>query len=282
VPTPGTTLAGFLPEPEAIQLLRHQCIVADTSDAALSAEWAAARAKLGAPTPNAGLPNIQPLPADGMAYVAQLVQQPWVQESFRANPALIGSTYQLVELDPLLAYQYSVDIARSNHHTNGVQTPTLGELLNICLPMNQSVEPLEWAKAPGSMMVTARNLNFRALMTGYFPGAPGGFLGVAVGLSVPFMHVTRYNGKCYLHNGYHRAVGLRACGVTHVPCMVRDVTGQAEAGIQPPGTFDLPLLESADPPTIAHLASGRGYDVQLKVFRRTLHISWAEYATTIE
>jgi hypothetical protein len=51
-------------------------------------------------------------------------------------------------------------------------------------------------------------------------------------------------------------------------------------GINPGGTFSPQVMESANPPTLGHFTQGRSYDVQLKAFHRTLHISWAEYAMT--
>jgi hypothetical protein len=98
------------------------------------------------------------------------------------------------------------------------------------------------------------------------------------GVTLPFASVARYNGKYYLTNGFHRAIGLRQAGATHMPCMVRDVATPEDVGIQPPGTFQLPLLESPDPPTVGHFTQGRAHNVTIRQFARFLHVSWAEYA----
>lgn len=270
-------MVGFMDEPFAINHLRAACVVVDPSDAALSAEWNVARAKLGAPVTNAGAPSIEALPPEGLAHVANLLAQPWVQIAFQG---MLGASFQMVEVEPLLAQQFTVDCARSDHHNGGNgHVPTIEEMLSICLPVAQSVEQIEIAQAPGSMMLTSRSLNFRMLAQGFLHGA---FLGMQVGLGLPFAHVVRCNGKCYLHNGFHRAVGLRKRGATHIPCVFRDVPDHGSVGIVPGGTFDVPLLESPNPPTLAHFTQGRAYDVQLKVYRRTLHISWADYVTTQE
>lgn len=280
MPTPGLSLVGFMDQPGGIEHFRQRCVVADESDAALVAEWQSAQQRLGSPMANPGKPNIQQLSAAGTAHVANLVQQPWVQAAFQSQPALLGASFQLVEIDPLLAFQVTVDTARSNYHNGGsVAAPTADELLNMCLPLAQAVEQLKIHQSPGSMMVTSRNLNFRTMQAGFLNGA---FLGMHVALSLPFVHVVRLNGRCYLHNGFHRAIGLRARGVTHFPCIVRDVQTALDVGIAPPGTFDLSLLDSANPPTVGHFTQNRAYSVQLKAFSRTLHISWAEYATTHE
>jgi hypothetical protein len=75
-------------------------------------------------------------------------------------------------------------------------------------------------------------------------------------------------------------VGLRRRGVTHAPCVLRDVATPEAAGMLPGHTFDPALMESADPPTILHFTQGRAHPVQLKSFTRTLHVSWADYVTT--
>lgn len=285
MPTPGLSLVGFLDQPEAINLLRNTCVVADQSDAALQAEWQAARAKLGAPVSNAGQPDIQPIPAAGQAYMAQLVAQPWVQGQLQGN--MVGATFQMIELAPLLAIQFNVDTARSDHHNGGAGTnaPQLDQLFNMCLPQvpvieNVRTNPFPNPQSPNSLLITSKGLNFYPMAQGLIQTPLGNYVGVQVGVTVPLMHVVRLNGKCFLHNGFHRAIGLLHRGVTHAPCVLRDVPDFDAVGVKPGMTFQPQLLTSADPPTLAHFAQGRAYDVQLKVFTRTIHVSWADHVTT--
>ena len=133
MPSPGLSLVGFLDQQSAITHLRSACVLADDSDLALQAEWSAAKAKLGPAVSNAGTPDIQPLPAAGVAHVASLTQQPWVQQALQHQGALLGASFQLVEIDPLLAFQFTVDAARSAHHNGGLPgKPSNDELLSIC------------------------------------------------------------------------------------------------------------------------------------------------------
>src|SRR5208282_2577442 len=100
--------------------------------------------------------------------------------------------------------------------------------------------------------------------------------GIQFHSSMPFVHVVRYNGRCYLHNGFHRTVGVRKAGATHVPCILRDVNTISEVGIDG-DTFPVHLMESANPPTVGHFTQNRAWSVTLRNYSRILHVSWAEY-----
>ena len=87
------------------------------------------------------------------------------------------------------------------------------------------------------------------------PGRGLFLAGAAFGPSLPLVQVGRFQGRCYLIDGYHRAFALRQAGVTHLPCLFRDVTDYAGLGATGEyESFERELLLSADPPTCAHLA----------------------------
>lgn len=180
----------------------------------------------------------------------------------------------LVEIDPLLAFQFTVGDGRSKHHGAALgQNPSVVDLLPICLPLAPPSENFQTFSSPNSMMLKARSLNVQNFGGGVFNAA---FMGIQFGVSLPFVHVVRHNGRCYLHNGFHRALAIRKAGATHAPCILRDVADHASVGIHA-GTFGATLLESANPPTLGHFTQGRAYDVQLKNVARYLHVSWADY-----
>ena len=142
----------------------------------------------------------------------------------------------------------------------------MADLFSMCLPLAPMLEHVRTNPAPNplnpnAMLVTSKGLNFHAAEAGLMQTPHGSFIGVRVGVTVPLMHVVRYNGRCYLHNGFHRAVGLLARGVTHAPCVLRDVPDFGAVGVKPGQTFQGPLLESANPPTLTHFGGGRGYNV---------------------
>jgi hypothetical protein len=279
MPTPGLSLVGFMDKNQALAHLRTACFPSRDDDSFLEGEWIAARAKLGAPTQNAGTPDIKPLPASHQAYEHSLRTGPWAQ-NFQ-NPGLIGASICMVEIDPLLAFQFTVDTSRTNHHCAHLSCPpTIDEMLSSCLPLVPPNESFHIQQQSQSAIVKSRSLNLRAQVQGFICGQ---FLGLQFGLSLPFTHVVRYNGRCYLHNGFHRTYGLRLAGATHAPCILRDVPDPPSVGIRNDGsTFDIALLESANPPTLAHFTQGRGHAVSLRAMSRILHVSWSDYVVPEE
>lgn len=271
MPSPGLSLVGFFADKQqAINHLTNACVPAvGSTPGSLVAEWMVATMSLGAPIPGAGNPDIQPIPASHAAYVQQLLAQPVFQSEFK------GCAVKLVEIDPVLAYQATVDSNRSAHHCGGMtKPPTLDELLQCCLPLTQQSEQIQVFPGVNSLILKARSLNIR-----HFAGFWNqNVMGVQFGVSLPYVHVVRYGGKCYLFNGYHRAVGARLAGATHMPCILRDVPDRAAVGMQPPDFFAQDLLDSANPPTVGHFTQGRAIRVSLRQHSRILHVSWAEHA----
>lgn len=273
MPTTGLSLVGFIADQQqAINHLRFACCPAVDTDQALIAEWQAARARLGPPIASAGNPNMQPLPAAQDPYM-QAMTQAWAQRGVQMWP---GATFQLIEIEPLLAYQFHVDTARSAHHCGGLANPpSVDDLMPICLPQNPTPERFQAWPGPQSAMLRSEGLNLVMLDRGVLKTT---FMGIVFGPALPFLHVVRHNGRCYLHNGFHRAVGARAAGATHIPCVLRDVPDHASVGIRDDGsTFNATLLESNDPPTIGHFAQGRAHPVLIRSMSRILHVSWADY-----
>jgi hypothetical protein len=277
--THGLSLVGFMEEPAATLHLRTACIPPDPTDQALRTAWLASQAKLGTPIVNAGLPEILPIAPAQTPHVVTLMQTPWVAQALQSH--LVGSTFQLVEIAPLLAFQFTVDIERSEHHCRTFsRAPTPDELMTTCLPTAITPEPLQVQGLPQSVLIKARCLNVHMLAQGWFQQLTPNMAGIAVGVSLPLVHVVRLKGKCYLHNGFHRAIGAMDAGATHIPCIFRDVADELAAGIKADGTtFGSALLNSANPPTVGHFRRERALEVRLRAHSRIMHVSWAEYVT---
>lgn len=277
-------------QPKALEHLRHACKPAseNISDADLINEWNAARAKLGVGFPNAGNPEIRALPAANSKYESNFFKEKSIAAALRPFPK---TTIKLIEVDPLLAYQFVIDKARSNEHCGALKNPpSLEELLKLCLPttLPQGRFPTSRIDPNSkSVIITTPNHNLRSLAHGVFDVNMDGVLtkigGVRFQENLPFVHVVRYEGKCFLYNGYHRVLGIRAAGATHIPCLFRDVGSYPEAGVQEDGTtFGAQMFKEANAPTVGHFTQGRAYEVNLRRFSRIIHVSWAEYSMPAE
>ncbi len=245
----------------------------------------------------AGQPQMRSLPASHLAYEQQLRSAMplarWFQPATATQAAgpWHAATIQLVEIDALLAYQFTVDTDRTTGHCGGLSSPpTLDELLAACLPTSWTTGPTPMSQqktepGPGlppvnqSFVLKSRTLNFRILEQGLFPQPDigGTLIGVLVGPALPHAQVVRFNNRCYLHNGFHRAVGARSRGATEIPCLVYDIPSATAAGIRDGATFPLTLLESANPPTVGHFTQGRAHQVRLRAMTRILQIHWADH-----
>ena len=279
MPTPGLSLVGFMDQPQAINYFRTNCMPADISDAALISEWNTAQAKLGAPVDAPGQPDIQPIPPADQAYIQQLQQEPWIQQALAPYQ---GASFQAVEIEPLLAYQFHILTEHSDTHFADLKLgPSIADLLPICLPQAPPQENIRISPQGQSFLIAADSLNFRIVAQGWFQAENR--VGIQFGIGLPFVHVSRWNGRCYLTNGFHRALGARTRGAGRIPCLFRDVATPEEIGIRSDGaTFSSALLNSNDPPTLGHYTRDRAYDVAIRRVSRVLQVNWAEHALPLE
>lgn len=245
-------------------------------------EWTKANEALGRPMARLGKPEIKEIPEEKQPYIDELMAQPWLKKEL--DDTLVGASFKLVEIDPLLAMQFAVDTDRSSTLTSQLPAnPSIDALLKTCLPHTRAEENLAFLRSnhKHSMMVISRNLSLHVKNEGAIATetATGTCLHIGIELvfPAPLVHVVRLNDRCYLHNGFHRAYGAKLAGATHVPCIFRDVKTSVDVGIAKHETFDLELLQSENAPTLGHFTQGRAYDVRLKTMKKVLQVSWSEY-----
>lgn len=200
--------------------------------------------------------------------------------SRRPIHSLRQSTFQMVEIEPLLAFQFVVDTDRSTHHCHNLSSPpTLDELFDLCLPPAPTNDEIQFSHQGKSIIIRSRSLNLVTTAEGplTIPQQPA-TVGVQFSWTLPFVHVVRFNGVCFLFNGYHRAYGARMAGATQIPCLFRDVTTYEDAGVKEDGTtFPSSLFTSPAVPTLGHFTQGRAYPVLLRAAARIIHVSWSDH-----
>lgn len=281
--TPGVALIGFMTEPFAISYLAQRCLPADPAPSALSACWQEAWARRGGPTPKAGRPEMLPIPPAHAGHLKEVAALPRFAETFGSS----GWAFRLIEIDPLLATQFEVELPRAESLCAGLHgVPTEDELLRICLPPRLETIPFDVHPHPQALLIRSRSLNLDVQASGLVTQDPGRalfFAGAAFGPSLPLVQVGRFQGRCYLMDGHHRVFALRRAGATHLPCVLVEATDYGRLGVRGGyESFEREVLESADPPTCAHLAPGRAYPVVLRELRRVIHVTWSHYMIPVD
>lgn len=278
MPVEGRSLLGFMDPAFAIPYLQQATIPPDPSPDALHAIWEQARGQLGEPTNHPGEPEMLDLGPEHHAHLQAVAASPRLQNGFDGQPY----EFKLVEIDPLLAYQFDVNIERTEHLCAELgDPPSVATMLPVCLPTSLENIPFQLQGTGNSVVVVGRSANLKIQAHGQI-GMDANFgvllFGVAVGVSGPWVHVVRFEGRTFLRNGFHRVYGAKRAGATHVPCIVVNAPNWEFVGARGQGgTFERELLESDDPPTLAHYAEGRAWPVQLRRPTRIIEVSWSEY-----
>jgi len=205
-----------------------------------------------------------------------------------ANPRLAGGfdgqpyEFKLVEIDPLLAYQHDISVERTDHLCAQLgNPPTVESMLPIFLPTVLEGIPFQGQPQANSVVLVSRSANLKIISHGQIgldPNMGALLFGVAIGPSGPWVHVVNFEGRTYLRNGFHRVYGAKRAGASHIPCIAVNAPNWEFVGARGQGaTFERALLESNNPPTLAHYAEGRAWPVQLRRPTRIIEVSWAEY-----
>ena len=276
----GLSLFGFMEEQIALNYLATRCVLPDKSLATLHQLWEDAKTKLGLPIPNAGYPEIQDIPKNYKSYLQGVVNK---NPRYKDTVGNLSASFKLVEIDPLLSYQFHVELERIvNPFDTSTNTSSMGKLLEICLPQKVDEVPRGYEfHQDHSVLIKVSDVNIDVLAKGPIGGNPDqklNALGVLYGLKSPLVQVIRYNGRCFLRNGFHRAYILKQAGVSHIPCVLLEGNSAQDIGpIDGQIAFSLELLESQNPPTCVHFSECRAYPVTLKSISRIIHVNWSVY-----
>ena len=279
MPTSGLSLFGFMPRDFAHAYFQHMCVPAPSAKFDFDRDYREAVARLGPAFPNAGRPNVQPVPGTHDSYLQGVQGNPRFTSSLQI-PGLKAWSFKLVEIDPILSFQFALskDFAR-RHSGNLSSPPTLNEMLTICLPHQLAGEPPIVASQPNRIQLTMKDMNYRLLGGLQHVGNPQeqvSVAGVFYALGSNQAQVIRCNHRTYIKNGFHRAYALRSAGATHMPCLYLETDDWSALGTHSGATFERELLESADPPTCAHYSQGRAFEVTLRTMTRIIEITWSD------
>lgn len=177
-----------------------------------------------------------PLPAGLEQLAAELEASPHFARTFDRMP----TTIEMVELDKIVVSQRRVTktfvdaiAARLGPETGGA------DLFRFCQPLERRDPPVSIRRLGANRYLFVSESNdLRLHETALFRpdqlaghesfGPTAAVVGVVVGYGSNFLSLVRSEDRVVLHNGYHRAVAMRAAGITHAPCIVQAVTRKDE------------------------------------------------------
>lgn len=208
-------------------------------------------------------PELAPLPSHLTPMAESALQDPIARRCY----SLVPSRWCMVELDKLVVYQLSVNLSLvkamkaemprhltdedlmrlalgSGRETQGVQVTQLSE----------NVFSFSGSFSGGTMdlrMLEIAPLNSDAIQGYVAAGHAAAVLGVFIGVGANIVQAIRFRNRLILGNGTHRVFALRELGITHFPCLVRDVTSEEELPLVGPSKLKEQAhlyLRSARPP----------------------------------
>jgi hypothetical protein len=207
---------------------------------ALVQEWRAAAARIvELQQQEAGIadnPPIEPVPRKLEALRERVLDDPVFRHAFKVVPTDVG----IVELDRLVVWQKWVNRGHLDLLKQRLgPSPTDEEIFETCLPFDHPKPPVKWMQTRQDTFVLVSPSNdLRSLdpvfldpsqVVGRSPvGAEAAIIGLVVGFGSNFLNAVHAENRLVLINGTHRAYSLRSMGVTHVPCIIQDVSTRDE------------------------------------------------------
>ena len=281
MPIPGISLLGFMERRTALNYLRQSCYLPGRSETQLKLLWQAAGQQRGEVVGTPGDPELLDLPSSADPHVAAVMAHARFPETCAGMP----HTFRLVEIHPLLAFQFHVldNAIAVCDPANGV--PDLATMLDICLPLTERIVSVSPAALTGDgFVIRSDDMNARPLEI--IPGADHHgrpVVGFSIAERSAFVHVVRWGGRAFLKNGYHRARALALAGVTHMPAIVLDATRFDEVGLPGKGfSFDQSTLAKRDAPTCGHLVDGRAYAVPIRRHGHVIEVRLLPHGEALE
>jgi hypothetical protein len=142
-----------------------------------------------------------------------------------------GWTVGVADLTRVCSLQQSVASQQAEDRVSDVDLDDLASIAAVTLPPPSTAAiPAQYDEQKKAWIITAPNPNLQ--ITGAVNGASesGPVFGFSVAILPSFLQLARHHGRYVLRDGYHRAFGLLARGITRAPAFVRDF------GVSPLGT----------------------------------------------
>jgi hypothetical protein len=134
-----------------------------------------------------------------------------------------GWKVAVVDLACVCSLQQSVASQQAEDRVSEVDPEDLVSLAAVTLPPPSAAEiPAQFDEQKKAWIITAPNPNLQITGALNGPTDNGPFFGFSTAILPSFLQVARHHGRYVLRDGYHRAYGLLARGITRAPAFVRN------------------------------------------------------------
>jgi hypothetical protein len=275
-PRPARALFGWM-SPEAVQAMLQASVPNAPVAPAKFAEAISLRAGTNRQSDMSSAIVQRPCHPDLNSHVA-LLRTSGTVDNYLAD----GWTVAMLDLTRVAALQPHVFVDRLGAVRDiAAQGPAAVAALTLPLPAAEPVQ-VSCDQAAKSWTVVSANPNLHVVAAhsaaaNTEPGSPPSF-GFVTATLPSFVQAAHIGDRYVLRDGYHRAVGLIACGVTTVPALVRDFkSADAAAAGLPPGMLPLTVWMANNAPKLPDYLDDRVSDaVALPATRRAIVITAIE------
>jgi hypothetical protein len=196
-----------------------------------------------------------------------------------------GWAVRMVDLSRLCAFQPVVYTDLARERTAAAGDGDVRHLAALTLPTG-GPPPLRasFDEKRNAWVIVSSNRNLRLVgrFTAPVPGAPVGGgtggtpgFGFVVTIMPSHLQVVELQGRYYLRDGYHRALGLLASGIAAVPALVASFSAIEELAV--PGALPQATYTGARPPILPdYLSSDVATEVQLPMSQKMVLVQGME------
>jgi len=213
------------------------------------------------------------LPAELGAHLAALSADPNTAQLLASS----GSP-RMVDLRLVCAAQPQIHTEDARRRVEGLTEADPVAIARVTLPLasNEAI-PVVFDAVKNAWILSSPNPNLRVVANFNGPVGSGlaGF-GFAVALSKSYLQVAGLGGRYFLRDGYHRAYGLLALGITKVPALVKEFATFEEVGL-PQGLLPQNTYLGDRPPLLGdYLDDAVSVDTRLPITQKMIVVQALE------
>jgi len=184
----------------------------------------------------ADAPDLGEIPPALQHYAEDIFADPMFQKAYKFVPTRVA----IVELDQLVVFQKHINLRYVGQLKERLgDSPSEDEICRLALAVDRFDAPVRVMQtATNAFTFISPSNDFRFLEGQFLPsdqaltvsstGVVNHVIGLALGYGSNYLNALHADGRLVLNNGSHRAYALRELGITHVPCLVQDVTRRDE------------------------------------------------------